>query len=69
MEYAKHLSHEEEEKIWDNDDRPPSYASLFGQFKEAKEKSEGPVDLLKTASQLFAGTSKSLCQGRPQDVF
>ncbi|CAB4002765.1 Hypothetical predicted protein [Paramuricea clavata] len=56
VEYAKHLSHEEEEKIWDHDDSPPSYASLFGQFKEAKEKSEGPVDLIKTASQLFAGT-------------
>ena len=54
----KLITNDEEEKIWDHDDSPPSYDSLFGQFKEAKEKSDGPLDLLKKAIELFAGTSE-----------
>ncbi|XP_046852795.1 transmembrane protein 272-like isoform X2 [Xenia sp. Carnegie-2017] len=56
IEKRKRVSHEEDEKIWENGDPPPSYPSLFGQFKEVKEKSDGPFDFMKTATQLFAGT-------------
>lgn len=50
--------HEEEDKIWPEDGPPPSYDSLFGQIKEAKETSDGSFDFCKRVIQLFAGTSK-----------
>ena len=49
---------EEEDKIWPEDAAPPSYDSLFGQIKEAKETSDGSFDFCKRVVQLFAGTSK-----------
>jgi len=51
--------HEEEDKIWPEEEGPPpSYESLFGQIKEAKETSDGSFDFCKRVVQLFAGTSK-----------
>ena len=51
--------HEEEDKIWPEEEGPPpSYDSLFGQIKEAKETSDGSFDFCKRVVQLFAGTSK-----------
>lgn len=51
--------HEEDDKIWLEEGPPPSYDSLFGQIKEAKETSDGSFDFCKRVVQLFAGTSKS----------
>ncbi|XP_029183011.1 transmembrane protein 272-like isoform X3 [Acropora muricata] len=48
--------HEEDDKIWLEEGPPPSYDSLFGQIKEAKETSDGSFDFCKRVVQLFAGT-------------
>ena len=48
----------EEERIWELEDQPPTYESLFGQLKEAKQTSDGSVDFCKRIIQMFAGTSK-----------
>jgi succinate dehydrogenase/fumarate reductase-like Fe-S protein len=39
-------------------EQPPSYDSLFGKIKEAKDKSDGNVDFVNTCCAIICGSCK-----------